>query len=751
MANVWKIGSRWSSYGAAGSCIVDIFRRNNYVFVGNDGEKFYEKVRRDDYLAIADGLRVVAVAKVLDERPTDLCFLIKENKLRFRSSDLDRFDYTKPDEYAGWCYGVRVHLVDLPEYEQFAYQKRGTFFSANQYWTKIINLYNRYSSQAFDITSRTLRLRKTGRVRDAVGYEKYDLLDGKTVYSIPIYQREYSWTESQLIRFVHDMFVGYWGSDPENRRIVKEPMFIGTMQLTQKKFISAKECCQDIIDGQQRISSLLCLLKFIKLQYPDTYAINQEPVIRFDWLQTRVNNDKENSFLKELCDATDISQISRDSANVYIRNCAIIRDVFQQSITDDNDNLLDCFDINDFCEYLLNSIYFVVVETVAGLSKTVQIFNTINTAGLDLNGDDIFKVRFYEYLHDKCGESEDAFNEIGKIYERIKIMNEKWRSDGHDWDVVQMSTVRDAYKDFIISKYDLSIGLYQMSTDTFFEFLFDILLNVQGHKDFGKNVSKVSMTLDDLNRVVEIVYSWNSSYYESPDELIAYKLVEKSRYGRYTRICYLLRMAGFSIRQTYQLLLPLGKLYLCHSMYNAKTINEIHTFTYGLEKAIGRGESIDVLAQMLSEKLEQAREWKSWFKDRTLDKPVWRDLMCCLSAYLDEIQEGTPLEELDAKLSRDYDIEHIHANADSKVDIEDYHLQNSIGNLVLLESYINRSIHDIEFKEKVNRTDTSLPCYKDSRYVSIAKIRKFSKWDTEEIVARLETEYQRILSFVWGD
>ena len=749
MANVWKVGSRWSSYGAAGTSIVDIFRRNNYVFVGSAGQRFKESVKKGDYLAIADGLTIVAVAKVLDDKPSDLCELMTTNKLRFRSSDRERFDYTCPEEYEGWCFGVRVHLVDLPEHERFKYEKRGTFFSANQYWTKIIKLYHRYSSQAFDITSRTLRIRKTGRVADAIGYEKHDLLDGKTVYSIPIYQREYSWTEDQLIRFIHDMFVGYWGSDPENRAIVKDPMFIGTMQLTQKKYISSKECCQDIIDGQQRISSLLCLLKYISLNYPDVPVMKQEAIQNFDWLQTRVNNDKENQYLRELCDITDISLISRNSDNVYVRNCAIISDVFQQNITDDKGGILSDFDINDFCEYLLNSIYFVVVETVAGLSKTVQIFNTINTAGLDLNGDDIFKVRLYEYLHDKCGESDDAFNEIGKVYERIKGINEKWKAQGNSWDVINMVTVRDAYKDYLISRFDLNNGLYQMSTDTFFEFLFDILLNVQGHKDFGKNVSKVLLDLNQLNQVVDFVYQWNSSYYETPEQLIAYKLIEKSRYGRYGRICYLLLLFGFTIQQVYQLLLPLAKVYFCHSIYNAKTINEIHTFTYNFEKAIGKGASFDELMKILEDKLNQAKQWKEWLYGRTLDKPVWRDLMCTLSAYFDEIEANTPVKELDEKLSEGYDIEHIHANADTIIDVEDYDLQNSIGNLVLLESYINRSIQNIEFKEKVDRSDGNY-CYKDSKYASIAKIRMSPKWDTEEITMRRDSEYKKILAFIWG-
>lgn len=124
-------------------------------------------------------------------------------------------------------------------------------------------------------------------------------------------------------------------------------------------------------------------------------------------------------------------------------------------------------------------------------------------------------------------------------------------------------------------------------------------------------------------------------------------------------------------------------------------------------------------------------------------------MVCCVSAYLDEIEKGvTDLKELDHKLSSGYDIEHIHANADGSVDIDDYGLQNSIGNLVLLESFINRSIQDLSFKEKVNRSDGNC-CYKDSKYASIAKIRTYPKWEKEEITARLDSEFQRIVDFVW--
>ena len=745
---VWKVGSRWSEFGARGTSIVDIFRRNNYVFVGSNGERFRDSVERNDYQAIADGYTIVAVAKVLDEKPSDLCHLMKDRKLRFRSSDSDRFDYSNPDVYKDWCFGVRVHWVDLPAHERFKYQKAGTFYGANMYWDRIIDLYSHYSNQVFDITSRTLRLHRTGHVSDPDGYKKADLLDGITVYSIPIYQREYSWSESQIVRFIHDIFASYWGTNPEEHIISKDPMFIGTMQVSQKRFISKRESGQDIIDGQQRISTLLCLLKYLCLRFPDIKDLLPPGISSFDWLETRVNNDVEDALLRKLCGLHDISLLSVDSENVYVRNCAIIGDVFTQSITDDQGKVCEQFNIEDFCDHLLNNIYFVVVETVAGLSKTVQIFNTINTAGLDLNGDDIFKVRFYEYLHDKCGEGDEAFNEIGNVYERIKLLNDDWRRKGNDWDLLNMSTVRDVYKDYLISRFDLSDSLYQMATDTFFERLFDVILDVQEHKDFGSKTKGVSLSIADLDLIVDKIAKWNGSDFSNETELISYKLIEKSRYSRYTRICYLLLVAGYDIKQVYEFIDPLSRVYFCYSVAYAKTIYSIHYFSYKVLKLIGKSENATTLLDYIRQKLHNAKEEMHCFR-KALDRPVWRDMVCCVSAYLDEVEKGfTDLKELNHKLSFGYDIEHIHANADSSVDVDDINLQNSIGNLVLLESFINRSIQDLPFREKVDRSDGNC-CYKDSKYASISKIRKYSKWEKEEITTRLDSEFQRIVDFVW--
>ena len=721
MANVWKIGSRWSPNGAWDSRIISIFRRNDVVFLGNkDAEKFYNEVNVCDYFAIADGYRIPAVARAVSA-PMPLNDMINKNMIKVRKNE--PFDIT--EDYS-WCYGVKVKIVDLPQDKHLYYEKRGTFFKANSIANKVIELFDDNLSHQFDIQSHTYRIKSTKEQQDG----KFSIIDNRTIFNIPVYQREYSWERDQISRFVGDIFKGFWGSEDE-QVIKKEPLFIGTMQLSYKKYITEEEYEQDVIDGQQRLSTILCILKYLQLKYPDVEEIKK---IRLDWLETRVNNGKEDYYLSQMLALTtldSILEIEDYPLNRYLNNLQIIREVFDEHTHDEEGREIPDFinSIHTFIDYFLNSIYFVVVETLAGLSKTIQIFNTINTAGLDLSGNDLFKVRLYEYLHDVKNHGEEAFNEIGKLYKDVKERNAKWRKT-HDEDLVTIEEIRSIYKYYLISKYRLNANLYTKATDTFFDELFDTLLNVQTHKDMagikGKNVE---LSLHDLRRIIDVAVLWNESEFRSTREFIAYTLIERSRYSRYTNIAYqiLLTNEGLPyeerLTQVYDCLLPLAKLFFCYSVRFAKAVYEIHSFMHeAYQLTYNYQENRVALFSKLQKKLNLLNN--HWFKENCLGEPIadnrtWKTLICLLSDYFDELEAGTPLNLLQELYSGDFDIEHIHANAneDEGNDIND-DLQNSIGNLMLLEADINRSIGCLPFCEKKERSDGG-KCYQDSNYATV--------------------------------
>lgn len=744
MANVWKIGSRWSEYGSRKSSIISIFRRNSVVFIGSsDSEKFYREVKEGDYVAIADGEWIPSVARVVSN-PFPLND-IKDN-LRLRSEEKKVFN--PADDFSG-CYCARVKIVDLPEDSRFTY-KWGAFFSANSIHEKVIELYEENLTKHFDIKAKTYRIMSCGASQDG----KESIINGKTCYNVPVYQREYQWSDAQIERFMHDIFAGFWGSS-EQKSILKEPLFIGTMQLSYEKYISKKECEQDIIDGQQRLTTIICILKYLQLKYPGNTLLQS---IALDWFETKVNNGKEEQYLEEMLELTSLDDMSKASSeNRYISNLGIIQNVIEENTTNDDGSANPLFDsnIDEFVHYFLNDIYFVVVETTAGLSKTIQIFNTINTAGLDLCGDDIFKVRLYEYLHDIKGKDENTFKEIGDLYKEVKDINSEWRKK-HGEDIVSIEEVRSIYKKYLISEYDLPASLYSMGTDSFFEKLFDVLLNVQEHAEFKSAITnKLELSLCELGKIIKVAQLWNESDYRTCKELIDYKLIEKSRYSSYSDIAYqiLLRNENLPqaerLDQVYAVLAGLSKVFFTWSLLYARKVYEIQAFMNSLYKELAKSSTnLSELCSVIREKVVKEVDNQDFRQNHLgkaiADNRIQKNLVCLVSDYFDEVQAGTSLEDLKDKLNTIWaDIEHIHAtaNEDECTDI-DYESQNCIGNLMMLEYDINRSIGKLPFAEKKLR-------YIESKFATARKISGKEVWGEREIAERKKQEISKISAWLF--
>ena len=125
------------------------------------------------------------------------------------------------------------------------------------------------------------------------------------------------------------------------------------------------------------------------------------------------------------------------------------------------------------------------------------------------------------------------------------------------------------------------------------------------------------------------------------------------------------------------------------------------------------------------------------------DSTMRKNLICRISEYLKECNDNVPLETMSKLLFQtDFDIEHIHANGDYSINV-DVNLQNSIGNLVLLERNINRSIQNDVFETKKKG-------YQKSKFHSIANILDKSQWTETEIKDRNEQETTAIIKYLLG-
>ena len=722
MANVWKVGSRWDDQGLQVNSILSIFRRNNVVFVGSSDEirtRFYAEVKKGDFIAIADGYQIVAVAKAVG-KPAPLKD-IKQIDIEPSDFNLD-VESTKE-----WVIGVKVKIVDIDEvdYEQFYYQKRGTFCSVKQeiLRKRIVTYYDRQFDK-FSIQAYTATLFQCAHC------ENYkSLLDTDTKYIIPVYQRPYEWGEDQIGPFITDIVNAYLGEEKTAKH--SEPMFIGTMQLSQKKYINAHEYEQDVIDGQQRITTLLILLFELQKKYPSCDFLRD---LHFDWLQTRINAEQKKymqSYFKQGVESP---------LNKYYENSHLILETLESSFPQEF-----VFDIDSFCSYLSHFVYFVVIETTAGLSKTIQIFNTINNSGLDLDGGDLFKVRMYEYLTDFQSADDTIFEEINKLYQYIDEQNK-----GNGRVITTIGEILDIYKNVLITKYNLPIELYSFGWETFYNRIFDTLLGV---KDWGSSFKAalrngLQLSLNEITKVITIRYAKEQYKYQNIETEFATRHTDWSRYGRSKHLMmYVFLFFHWDEKDKFsmleQLIIEMNKVFFTYSIVYYKQIWEINSFVANAVQSVKDNSAWKTIS-LFKQKLDNEDLQESVRKNLMgviNDNAKRKNLICALDTYLYE-RDIVPNYVIAHIFQTSFDVEHIHANADETIEFSDT-LQNSIGNLTQLEQSLNRSIQDKVFAQK--RLE-----YEKSCYLLVQDIAQLEHWCEKDAESRRNAEVNAMIAYIFN-
>lgn len=221
-------------------------------------------------------------------------------------------------------------------------------------------------------------------------------------FVIPEYQRPYSWSDDEIITLFEDI----WEFSIErNKPDGAKTYFLGCV-------VSYEENGErQIIDGQQRITSLFLLLRaiFAKLENDD----NQTDEVKNFIARIKPALWKEN----EMTGKEDRSNILLRSKVVTDSGNEILRKILETGVADEKakDNysknynkfieLYKCKSENSgmqlyhFVIALLN--YSILLPITADDQETaLTIFNTLNNRGLPLSDADIFKSYIYKKLDD---------------------------------------------------------------------------------------------------------------------------------------------------------------------------------------------------------------------------------------------------------------------------------------------------------------------------------------------------------------
>ena len=594
----------------------------------------------------------------------------------------------------------------------------------------------------FPIDSKVLGLREVIKVNE-----------GKK-YSIPIYQRPYSWEEKNIKDFLESIFDAFKEVNEEKCKANVKPVFFGTIQLDRNK----DDNTLDIVDGQQRLTTFLLFLDLLQRneKHPKEY-IDCSMVIKSEKLKEVLNDDN----------------IKNTSSKYYENRKLLKKEVehFEKEFKDKNEFY------TELKNFVLDNVYFVqLITEEMDLSEVVSVFNTINTTGLDLNATDIFKVRYYNYLRG-IDNTKDWLKEINSCYQSIDDSNEKLGKDGRtDQTKFDMGWVLDIYKHIICAEFGWGFSEVSKSNQKFFDELFK-----------GTGLTEQSdlsvLEFDTFKQIVDgFIDYWrwieNVRYNgEHPEiskeifsiEIFSIYLVEKTRYKRYWTIPFVVayfRAKGRDDWSDYyidslRVKMFMFRFFLIYTVINDRVINYVQNnvcnecFKWfkecNTDKII---ENIrkDLLPPVLD---EDDKTWKKFYgiiESGLFDNGSRVHLVCTLTALIDEVAKRVKESDIYEKffnyemIKDPYDIEHIEARNNFKDDKENVDEFNGIGNLTVLERSINRGIKD---KPVIDKNEE----YKKSKYAAVELvIRKCKdKWDIKCVKERAEEEIKKIKSFMKGE
>lgn len=227
---------------------------------------------------------------------------------------------------------------------------------------------------------------------------------GKTKpFVIPEYQRPYAWNEEQ----VETLFEDLWEFTTTNGGTEREgSYFLGSIVAYENE-----DGEQEIIDGQQRITSLFLLLRAIytklvitpideRTAEANNFIGKIEPAIwrtnkltgTVDYkdilLTSRVVNNEGNAILRDILETGKADENAKDN---YSKNYRYFQELFDRHSTE---NPLMVY---QFIYALLNQAILLPI-TADTQDTALTIFSTLNDRGLPLSDADIFKAKIYNKL-----------------------------------------------------------------------------------------------------------------------------------------------------------------------------------------------------------------------------------------------------------------------------------------------------------------------------------------------------------------
>lgn len=198
-------------------------------------------------------------------------------------------------------------------------------------------------------------------------FTEYLSIKGCACYNIPEYQRGYKWTSANVIQLLNDL---------KNFKKGDRDQFYCIQNITITKSIHKGIWCMNVIDGQQRLTTLFILISYLQRNLKDKIIDLSSDILKYSI------RDSSDEFLREqvlsgnLWNTDIISEEAQSKDQFYMMTVAkAIQGWFEH-------NYLNA-------ETILDDLVLIINEVNQGDEETV--FASLNGGKVDLDGADLVR------------------------------------------------------------------------------------------------------------------------------------------------------------------------------------------------------------------------------------------------------------------------------------------------------------------------------------------------------------------------
>ena len=540
--------------------------------------------------------------------------------------------------------------------------------------------------------------------------------ESDTVFSIPVYQRDYNWQEKQCQRLFKDIL-----QTGKNEKV--SSYFLGSIVYIHDGIYGVGEKEFHVIDGQQRMTTLTLLFLAIYFKLKGTILAKDADKIYNQYvvnpysekeIKLKLLPPEENLYILNKISHNKFNELEAFQDRNMLKNYLFFEKELENLSFDDMKHLSNG----------IEKLIYIDIALEKGKDDPQKIFESLNSTGLDLSQGDL--IRNYILMDLERGEQNRIYKEIW-----IPIENNCKVSDGSEI----TSYVSDFIRDYLTLKtekisskpkvFETFKAYYEKEND-------EKLEDMKKYSEAYSYIIKPSLEKDrDIQRELD--------YLKSLDKTVIN-----------TFLIGILKDYKDNILEKDELLniLILLQSYLWRRYITEKPTNALNKIFQGMYGKISRsGNYYENLVDVLmaedfptDEELESALKLKNVYKDKEKLNYVFKKL------------ENYNHNELIDFENEKITIEHIFPQKPNKAWKENYSdneleqmisFKDTISNLTLTGS--NSNLSNKAFHEK---RDDEVHGYRNSKLYMNKYLGRLEEWNLLSMEARFESLYDDIIK-IW--